>query len=92
MSDSAWQGFLAEVVTPAFPGGFTVLEGKGQWRGADGKTISEGTLIFTIVHPATDDGEANVLRIAERYRDIFRQEAILHEHYVVCARFVSGGA
>jgi hypothetical protein len=90
VSDSAWKAFLAEVVTPAFPDGFSIQEGSGQWRGADGTIASEEGFIFTVHHPESDGGEAKVLRIAERYRVIFHQEAVLHEHSMVCAQFISG--
>jgi len=92
VSDSAWNAFLAEVVTPAFPDGFSILSGKGQWRGADGTIASEEGFIFTVHHPEGDSGEAKVLQIAERYRVIFHQEAVLHEHAAVCAQFVTGKA
>jgi hypothetical protein len=91
VTDSAWRAFLAEVVTPAFPDGLTVTEGTGQWRGADGKVISERNEILTLLHSGSEADEAKVLQIAERYRTTFRQEAVLHEHSMVCVSFEKGG-
>ena len=33
VSDDAWVRFLAEIVTPRFPNGLTVVDANGQWRG-----------------------------------------------------------
>jgi hypothetical protein len=89
VSDSAWQVFLSEVITPAFPDGFSILEGRGQWRGADGSIASEAGLIFIVHHPVNGAESAKVLQIAERYRVVFHQEAVLHEHSMVCANFIT---
>ncbi|MEX2248301.1 MAG: DUF3574 domain-containing protein, partial [Parvibaculum sp.] len=32
VSERDWRRFLAEVVTPRFPGGLTVIDAYGQWR------------------------------------------------------------
>ena len=39
LSDAEWAGFAAEVVTPNFPDGFTVMDGEGQWRNPATGTI-----------------------------------------------------
>src|SRR5215510_4511776 len=36
-----WRGFLADVVTPRFPDGFSVTDVQGQYRGATGMIIAE---------------------------------------------------
>jgi len=90
VTDSAWARFVAEVITPAFPEGFTVTSGTGQWRGADGNVISEQTSIVTILHPETQEAEAAVIGIGERYRVHFRQEAVLHEHHWLCTSLIDG--
>ena len=38
VSDTDWERFLAEVLTPRFPDGLTVMDGAGQWR-EDGSII-----------------------------------------------------
>ena len=32
VSEAEWADFVARVITPNFPDGFTVLDGAGQWR------------------------------------------------------------
>jgi hypothetical protein len=36
VSDSAWNGFVRTVLTPAFPEGATVWDAAGQWRALTG--------------------------------------------------------
>ena len=37
VSESQWQAFLREEVTPRFPDGLTVWQTDGQWRKSDGR-------------------------------------------------------
>jgi hypothetical protein len=64
--------FIAEVVTPRFPDGFTIWRAKGQWRGGD-----EQTIVFEILHPFDAMLDAKVKQIAEEYRRRFHQEAVM---------------
>jgi hypothetical protein len=50
--------------------------------------VSEQSMIFSVLHPDTQEAEAKVTGIAERYRVHFRQEAVLHEHSMVCFQLV----
>jgi len=64
--------FIAEVVEPRFPEGFTVWRARGEWRGG-----SEETVIIEVVHPARVEHDRAVREIAQEYRRRFRQEAVL---------------
>jgi hypothetical protein len=90
VTDADWDRFVAEVLSPAFPDGFTVVNGVGQWRSTDGSVGSEPSLIVTILHPDTPEAEAKVLGVGARYREQFRQEAVLHEHHGACVTFITG--
>ena len=90
VSDSAWTRFVADVITPAFPEGFTVTSGTGQWQEAGGQVVSEPSMIFSVLHPDTQEAEAKVTGIGERYRVQFRQEAVLHEHTMACMDLIDG--
>ena len=37
IATAAWRDFVARVVTPRFPDGFTIYDARGQWRAADGR-------------------------------------------------------
>jgi hypothetical protein len=90
VSDSAWERFVAEVITPAFPEGFSVMSGVGQWRGADGKVISEPNKMVILARPGSPETEVTILRVAERYRAQFHQEAVMHEHSTTCITMIGG--
>lgn len=87
VDDGAWEAFAAEVITPAFPQGYTMIDAHGAWRGKDGATRSERSRIVVIVHTDAARENAAVRELARRYREQFRQEAVLRERTAVCAAF-----
>jgi hypothetical protein len=50
VSDEEWEKFLADVVTPRFPDGFTILKGTGQYREKSGKIISEPSNVLVFLY------------------------------------------
>ena len=77
VSDSAWSGFLAEVVTPRFPDGFTWWRSEGQWRGADGAIAREAGFVFEVHHAPGVPPDSTFEAIALEYCRRFNQEAVL---------------
>ena len=85
---AAWRGFLAEVVTPAFPSGFTVLEGQGQWRGrADGRIVSEPSMVIIVEAAPSAATLAALEAIRAEYRQRFAQESVGLALTESCASF-----
>jgi hypothetical protein len=76
VSDSAWLAFLDQVVTPRFPGGFTVLRGEGQWRYADGRIQREAGFILELYHAPGSPADSTFEAIAREYIRRFNQEAV----------------
>lgn len=68
--------FLDEVVSPAFPDGFTRYDAAGQWRGERGSE-REATVVIEVVHHAGDPLAAKAVEVAAAYRAAFRQQAVL---------------
>jgi uncharacterized protein DUF3574 len=87
VSDAEWKSFLAQVVTPRFPHGLTVLNVTGQWKGAGGEVEEERSEVVTIFHPDDETGRRSVHEIALEYKRRFRQEAVLRERAPTCASF-----
>jgi hypothetical protein len=87
VDDAAWRAFEADVLAPAFPDGYTVLDASGHWRDAAGAAVAEASRVVLIVH--ADDGatEQRVRDVVARYRARFRQESVLRERGAVCATF-----
>jgi hypothetical protein len=72
VSQSDFDAFVAEVVEPRFPDGFTVWRARGQWKGG-----AEDSMVIEVVHPRGPQYERAVQEIADAYRTRFRQEAVL---------------
>ena len=87
LSDSAWQGFVDEVVTPRFPAGLTIWDAAGQWRGASGKIERERSKVLTLLHAGDSVSEQAVAEAIAEYKLRFAQEAVLRERMTSCSRF-----
>jgi hypothetical protein len=89
VSDAAWQGFLNEIVTPAFPEGLTVLDGAGQWRGRDGRIERERSKLLLLVLPggSAADATARLAPVIAAYRARFGQESVMLITRAGCVTF-----
>jgi hypothetical protein len=87
VSDTEWQGFLNQVVTPRFPAGLTVVQATGQWKGQSGVVEQERSEIVTLLHAGDEGARRSVAEIAAEYKRRFQQEAVLRERTPTCARF-----
>ena len=88
VTDAAWAAFLDEAVTPAFPGGLTVLDGAGQWRGRDG-VARERSKVLVVALPGADSAaaQASLAPITAMFRDRFAQEGVMVTTVDACVRF-----
>jgi len=79
VSDSDWEKFLADEVTPRFPDGFTILKGIGQYREKSGKIISEPSqvLVFLYAKEAKKESRRKIDEIRAAYVKQFSQESVL---------------
>lgn len=87
IADSAWQDFLAQRVTPAFPAGFTILNAAGQWREESGAIAREPTRILVVVHTPSAGTDSTLRGIKADYMQRFRQEAVMWERTSACVSF-----
>lgn len=81
VDDDAWAAFLGEVVTPRFPGGFTVIDAYGQWRDpatVNAPIIRERTKLIVIVRPAGAEADAAIAQIKSIYKERFGQISVFH--------------
>tara|TARA_R110002124_G_scaffold118987_2_gene276648 strand:- start:198 stop:578 length:381 start_codon:yes stop_codon:yes gene_type:complete len=76
VEEAQWQDFLARDVTPRFPDGFTVVDGRGQWRDAKAVIISEATKLLIIVHPLSDENTQAISELKAAYVKRFHQESV----------------
>lgn len=89
VSDAAWDRFMAEVVTPAFPDGLTVLDGAGQWRGRDGRIARERAKVLLVALPGGTPAEAleRLAPVRAAYRARFGQESVMVATRSACVGF-----
>ena len=78
VSDSEWNRFVDEVITPRFPAGFSLSEGWGQWRDLQTGVIGkEQGMTFEVHHPASQADDDAITAIALEYKRRFHQQAVL---------------
>lgn len=87
VSDEDWQGYLDEVLTPAFPQGLTVLRAKGQWVGGGGERVSEDSFVVLIYLPAGSLAEDSIDSAVAAYKSRFAQESVLLVEDRICLAF-----
>src|SRR3989442_15234858 len=78
VTDSAWAGFVTDVVSAQLQNGFTFWAATGEWRGADGRSTREPSFVLEVVHPARSAAtEAAIVAIIAEDKRRIRQEAVL---------------
>jgi len=88
VSEGEWESFLAEIVTPRLPGGFTVIDGYGQWRDpATGAVGREPTKILIVATPPTDAARRAVGAVRKSYERRFDQQSVGVITRAACADF-----
>ena len=87
VSESDWERFLSEVITPRFPAGLTVLRAQGQWRDTNSIIQREDSFILDLLHPDDVKSEQSVREIMTAYKARFKQEAVLRVRDSVRVQF-----
>lgn len=87
VADADWQAFERDVLAPALPSGYTVIDGRGQWRGGDGVLRGEASRIVIAVHADDAATQQRLRAVIADYRQRFAQESVLHDRSAVCATF-----
>lgn len=77
LNDRDLRLFVDREVTPRFPDGVTVVEGGGQWKGAENRLIREAAKVVLVVLPATGDSQGSVEAVRTAYRGKFKQETVV---------------
>ena len=74
----AWEAFLAEVITPAFPDGLTVVQANGQMRGADGVIHRQPTWVVVILRPVGSLEDQRIQAVISSFRGRFQGAELMH--------------
>jgi hypothetical protein len=87
VSPDDWQRFLADEITPRFPGGLTSWAAAGQWRNGSGALEKESSYVLHVVHSDTPETDSAILDVIRIYKERFRQEAVLRVRSPACISF-----
>ncbi len=83
VTDKEFAAFSDREITPAFPDGFTRLDGSGQWRGGSGSIVREHTHVIVLLYPFGDrDAERQIEEVRADYEKQFQQESVLRSDSV----------
>jgi hypothetical protein len=77
LSDAEWAGFVAQAITPAFPDGFTVFDGEGQWRNPrTGQIIGERTKVLLVAAERAPDLAQRLSAVIDAYKARFGRQSV----------------
>jgi hypothetical protein len=82
VAEADWASFARQTLEPAFPGGFTVLDASGFWRGG-----RENSRVLVVAAPDDPQSAASVASIAGAYRRRFAQKSVGILRRSVCGTF-----
>ena len=77
VSEQAWQRFLADIVTPRFPGGLTVLEAYGQ-SSTHPAPQGQQTRLLIVVHADTPAAATAIAEIKQAWKKRFPSAGLFH--------------
>lgn len=78
VSGGDWARFLAEVVTPRFPNGLTVVSAHGQWRGAGETDVTiEPSRVVEIAHDGGPVASRQLGEVISIYKRRHQQRSVM---------------
>ena len=87
VDDQAWDVFVRDIVTPKFPAGLTVIDGHRQWQDASGVVERERSKVLVILAQDDEETPEKVAEVAQAYKGLFNQYAVLVTSEWTCASF-----
>ncbi|MFF0285773.1 DUF3574 domain-containing protein [Streptomyces sp. NPDC005262] len=78
VTDQQFLAFVDEEVTPRFPRGLTIQDGRGQWRDSHGAIERERSYELTLLYPATEARlrDEQIERIRNAYENAYAQDSV----------------
>jgi hypothetical protein len=71
--------FLSEFISPRFPDGLTVLNGRGQFLNSNGEIERERSIVLILLYPAAvrKEKDGKIEEIRDEYKLRFQQQSVL---------------
>ncbi|MFI0777826.1 DUF3574 domain-containing protein [Streptomyces sp. NPDC021212] len=78
VTEKQFLAFVDRQITPRFPAGLTIQDGRGQWRDRNGTIERERSYEVTLLYPAPEAESRNprIERIRTAYERRFAQESV----------------
>ncbi|WP_443076267.1 DUF3574 domain-containing protein [Streptomyces sp. NBC_01716] len=78
VTDRQFMAFIDRHVTPEFPSGLTIQEGRGQWRDSNGTIERERSYELILLYPASEatSRDARIERIRAAYVRTHAQDSV----------------
>ncbi|MFJ8866308.1 DUF3574 domain-containing protein [Streptomyces sp. NPDC102473] len=78
VTGAQFRSFIDRQVTPAFPDGLTVQEGRGQWRDSHGVIERERSYELILLYPASEARlrDPRIERIRAAYEKAYAQDSV----------------
>nr|WP_202553391.1 DUF3574 domain-containing protein [Streptomyces sp. SID4936] len=78
VTDRQFLAFVDEEVTPRFPNGLNIQDGRGQWRDSQGVIGRERSYELTLLYPASEARvrDTQVERIRDAYEKAYAQDSV----------------
>jgi len=77
VSETDFQTFINNIVTPSFPDGLTVFDANGQFKNSTGTIIKEKSKNLSLFFEDTLKNQASIYDIVNKYTQQFNQESVL---------------
>ncbi|MGQ4485816.1 DUF3574 domain-containing protein [Streptomyces sp. 372A] len=78
VTDRQFLAFIDEEVTPRFPNGLTIQDGRGQWRDSHGVIERERSYELTLLYPASEARVRGrqIERVRNAYEKAYAQDSV----------------
>ncbi|WP_285565382.1 DUF3574 domain-containing protein [Streptomyces sp. RTGN2] len=78
VTDRQFLEFIDGEVTPRFPNGLTIQDGRGQWRDSNGVIERERSYELTLLYPASEARmrDPQIERIRDAYEKAYAQDSV----------------
>ncbi|TXS47060.1 DUF3574 domain-containing protein [Streptomyces sp. OR43] len=78
VTDRQFLAFIDAEVTPRFPNGLTIQDGRGQWRDSNGVIERERSYELTLLYPASEARlrDPQIERIRNAYEKAYAQDSV----------------
>ncbi|MFI1331471.1 DUF3574 domain-containing protein [Streptomyces sp. NPDC020845] len=78
VTDKQFMAFVDEEVTPSFPSGLTIQDGRGQWRDRNGTIERERSYELILLYPVSEarEHDPQIERIRDAYERRYAQESV----------------